>query len=351
MCTWAVNTVVEHYLNKGKDVYGCSMDCSKAFDMVEWVALFQGLMKKGVKAISIRLLMNIYKDQFCDVRWNGRFSSRFPISNGVRQGSVTSPILFSCYVDKLIKLLRASKVGCRIADEYFGVFIYADDIFLLSASRPGLQAMVKICEDFSKEHNLKFSTNPNPEKSKTKGIIFSRKAIDKTKIAPIMLCEDPLPWRDSLKLLGNTLDSDNQMKTDNDMKRCKFIGKIHSLNQEFGFASPEIKMKLLNIYTTSFYGSSLYKLYTNQCDKLYHAYNICVRRTFSVPRRTHNYLIETISQCMHPKVMICARFVKFVESLNTCKKSSILLLIKMVQDDNSTVCGKNLSEISKLCKV
>ena len=49
--------------------------------------------------------------------------------------------------------------------------------------------------------------------------------------------------------------------------------------------------------------------------------------------------------------MICTGFVKFVESLNKCKKSSILLLVKMVQDDNSTVCGKNLSEISKLCKV
>ena len=146
MCTWAVNTVIEYYLNKGKDVYGCSMDCSKAFDMVEWVALFQGLMKKGVKAISIRILMNIYKDQYCDVRWNGKFSHRFPISNGVRQGSVTSPILFSCYVDKLIKCLRESRIGCRIADEYFGVFIYADDIFLLSASRPGLQAMVNTCQ-------------------------------------------------------------------------------------------------------------------------------------------------------------------------------------------------------------
>mgnify|MGYP003326992013 CR=1 FL=1 len=168
MCTWAVNTVIEHYLNKGKDVYGCSMDCSKAFDMVEWVALFQGLMKRGVNALSIRLLVNIYKDQYCDVRCNGKFSNRFPISNGVHQGSVASPILFSCYVDKLIKKLRASNIGCRIADEYFGIFVYADDIFLLAASRPGLQAMVNICQEFAKEHFMQFSTDPDPSKFKTK---------------------------------------------------------------------------------------------------------------------------------------------------------------------------------------
>ena len=122
----------------------------------------------------------------------------------------------------------------------------------------------------------------------------------------------------------------------------KSIGKIHSLNQEFSYVSPEIKMKLMNIYTTSFYGSSLYRLYSSQCDKLYHAYNICVRNTFSVPRYTHKYLIETISQCMHPKVMICKRFVKFVESLNNCKKSSIWLLINLVKNDNRNVCGKKI---------
>ena len=121
--------------------------------------------------------------------------------------------------------------------------------------------MVNICDNFAKEHNLRFSTNSNPEKSKTKGIIFSTKGIDKATVAPIMLGSDPLPWMDSLKLLGNILDSDNSMKTDSDMKRCKFIGKINSLNQEFGFVSSEIKMKLLNIYTTSFYVSSLYTIF------------------------------------------------------------------------------------------
>ena len=327
---------------------GCSMDCSKAFDMVEWVALFQGLMKRGVKAIYIRILMNIYKDQYCDVRWNGKFSHKFTISNGVRQGSVSSPILFCCYLDRLIKILRNSGIGCRIASEYFGIFVYADDIFLLSASRPGLQAMVSMCEKFASEHNLKFSTNPDPEKSKTKGIIFCKRNSDKVNVAPIMLSNNPLPWRDSLKLLGNIMESDNSMKMDCDIKRCKFIGKIHSINQEFGFASPEVKMKLFNIYATSYYGSSLYQLYSDQCNKLYSAYNICVRDAFSVPRRTHNYLIETISECVHPKIMIMSRFVTFIDTLLKSNKPSLLFLANLVKDDNGTVCGKNLSKIAEL---
>ena len=82
------------------------MDCSKAFDMVRWKELFTELRKREVGAIFLRLLVFIYKNQLCEVRWNGSYSDRFPVSNGVRQGAVTSPIFFSVYVDKLIGALR-----------------------------------------------------------------------------------------------------------------------------------------------------------------------------------------------------------------------------------------------------
>ena len=48
---------------------------------------------------------------------------------------------------------------------------------------------------------------------------------------------------------------------------------------------------------------------------------------------------------------IFTRFVKFVNTLNKCNKSAIYFLIKLVQNDNSTVCGKNMAEIANLCNV
>ena len=36
MCTWAINTVVDYYNRHGRPVYACSMDLSKAFDLVAW---------------------------------------------------------------------------------------------------------------------------------------------------------------------------------------------------------------------------------------------------------------------------------------------------------------------------
>ena len=36
MCTWTATSVIDHYLSNGRVVYGCAMDLSKAFDMVQW---------------------------------------------------------------------------------------------------------------------------------------------------------------------------------------------------------------------------------------------------------------------------------------------------------------------------
>ena len=48
------------------------------------------------------------------------------------------------------------------------LFLYVDNIILLSPSRTGLQEMVKICENFAIATKLKFSTNIQIEKGKTK---------------------------------------------------------------------------------------------------------------------------------------------------------------------------------------
>ena len=132
--------------------------------------------------------------------------------------------------------------------------MYADDIVLLSLSRVGLQAMINVCERFAGENNIKFSTHPEPKKSKTKCIHFSKQ---KPELAKIMLNGDPLPWVDSALHVGNTLERSNSFVKDFCMKRGDFIGRVHSILQEFHFANPLVKMRMFSIYTTSFYGSCL----------------------------------------------------------------------------------------------
>ena len=120
-------------------------------------------------------------------------------------------MLFSIYINGLIVCLRRSGLGCSIDRFYFGVLGYADDLLLLSASRSGLQAMVSLCEEFAIQKKLKFSTNIDVNKSKTKCIIFTLLKQYRRNIAPIILNGNPLPWVDRVQHLGNTLDHSNNM--------------------------------------------------------------------------------------------------------------------------------------------
>ena len=351
MCSWTATTVIEHYNQGGCPVYACAMDLSKAFDLVEWVSMFKLLQEKGVSPIFVRILLFIYKNQTCDVKWNTSYSHRFSVVNGVRQGAVSSPLLFSIYIDGLITILRRSGLGCRIDSFYYGVLGYADDLLLMSASRTGLQAMVSMCEKFAKLRKLKFSTNDDPVKSKTKCLIFSKVKSARTNVAPIILNGDPLPWVDSVKHLGNILDYENSMKKDCLTKRGNLIGKVNSLFQEFTYVTPTVMMKILNIYATSFYGSSLWDLYSDEVTRIFSSWNVTVRNVYNIPWTTHRYLIEGVSNSVHPKTMMCSRLVKFLEGLKSCSKGSVRYLVNIVYNDKRTLTGRTVTKIARDCDV
>ena len=84
-------------------INGAAMDMCmcKAFDLVEWSELFLTLMEIEVNPIFLRLIMFIYTSQKCDVKWGSQYSERFSVSNCVRQGAVSSVIMFAVYIDQL----------------------------------------------------------------------------------------------------------------------------------------------------------------------------------------------------------------------------------------------------------
>ena len=341
MCTWAISAVIDHYNNQGREVFGCTADISKAFDMCSWLMLFKELFKNGISALILRVLLFIYINQACD----GHYSERFYVSNGVRQGAVSSCILFCIYLDILIKKLRNSGIGCHIEGEFAGIFVYADDIFLLSPSRPGLQAMISTSEEYASEYNFTFSTNVNPDKSKTKCIIFTKNQKLRTGIDEVILNGLPLPWVDQVNHLGNLVQFDNSFKSDCSMKKGKFVTKVHTLLQEFFFVPAEVMLKLIKIYATSFYSSSLWDLSSVESEKISTSWNKTVRMVFNLPYKTHNYLIEEISDSLHVKTMLWSRFVQFHESLINNKKPLIRLLASLSEDDIKTTHGRNIHKL------
>ena len=125
-CTLVLKDVISYFKNRGSDVYVCLLDASKAFDKIDHFILFKKLLKRKIPILTLKLLLNQYKNQVNRVCWNGTMSYSFKISNGVRQGSVLSSFLFCIYVDDLSIELNNSAIGCTIYDMLINHLLYAD---------------------------------------------------------------------------------------------------------------------------------------------------------------------------------------------------------------------------------
>ena len=68
MCTWAINTEIDHYNRLGRPIFSCSMYLSKAFDMVSWAKLYPKLLKRKISHLILRCLIHICSYQMCNVR-------------------------------------------------------------------------------------------------------------------------------------------------------------------------------------------------------------------------------------------------------------------------------------------
>ena len=171
MCSWGVIETVGYFLRNDSEVFGCSMDKSKAFDMCKFSILFNKLFNR-ISHIFLRIIMFIYMNQFSNVRWNSEVSSSFNIRNGVGQGKILAGFVYCFYRFQFFKILENSAYGCFIKDVYAGVFGYSDDDILLAPSISALQSMASIAETYFTEHGLSFSTDLDPRKSKTKCIAW-----------------------------------------------------------------------------------------------------------------------------------------------------------------------------------
>ncbi len=84
-------------------------------------------------------------------------SESFGATNGVKQASVLSPILFTLCLDDLIAELEVNGDGCRIGMKYFVIVGFADDLKLLSPSLLDSQRMLNICKAFLTSTGLTFN--------------------------------------------------------------------------------------------------------------------------------------------------------------------------------------------------
>ena len=344
-CSWLVTEVDNHFLRQGTCPIITLLDCTKAFDTCQFSTLFQRLLDRGMPAVVIRVIVRVYEDQYAWVKWGGSRSSTFSIVNGTRQGSILSPALFAVYVDELLVELRKLGVGCRVAGVFMGALGFCDDLLLLAPTRDAMQLMLDTHQRFAAKYNLQFSTDPNPDKSKTKCIFVCGRAKARQKPVNLMLDGKQLPWVESAVHLGHTLHQSGNMDKDIRIKRANFIDESVEVRETFEFASPTEVLQAVKLYVGSHYGSMLWDLGCDMATQYFNAWNTCVKLAWQVPRATRTYLVDHLLNCgqSNARMDILARYAKFVRGLQASPSMEVAVMCGVAKRDIRSVTGSNIA--------
>ena len=82
------------------------------------------------------------------IKWCNNSSDSFPVSRGIHQGVIISPLLFNLYTNPMIKKLNEIHPGYCLHGNIINNLCYADDTALFSPSLRGLQLFISCCVEF-----------------------------------------------------------------------------------------------------------------------------------------------------------------------------------------------------------
>ena len=212
-------------------VFSCFLDASKAFDIVKHSMLFTKLLRRGAPCYIVRLLMFWYAHQTMCVRWGGSVSSKFTVSNGVRQGGILSPFLFKVYMDDLSVNLKKCPTGCIAG------------------------GTVHVCGKYGLDHDIRFNSK------KSAVIIFRNSSVKDFSFPSFEMNGESIKEVPFVKYLGHVISAD--MKYDLDiMRKCRQLyAQGNALARRFNMCPDNVKVTLFRSYCSSLYTSQLWWKY------------------------------------------------------------------------------------------
>ena len=152
--------------------------------------------------------------------------------------------------------------------------------------------------------------------------------------------------------LGNTLTTEMskicpgmENSTDLLQKRTIFFKNVHELKQAYGFYDPKIICEIIRIFGTSFYGSPLWTINSEEHQKLFRSWNTVVKIIWDLPYSTHKRFIESLTEVPHLQSTLHSRYVGFISSLNNSSKPQIQVLFNMCYKNQMSNTGRNTSEL------
>lgn len=270
---------INYYTKRNTPVYACFLDLSKAFDLVAYDILWEKLEDIKLPKELTSIFQFWYGNQRNYVRWAGVMSEQYRLECGVRQGGLSSPTLFNLYMNNLIVKLSSIHVGCHIDGVCVNNLSYADDMVLLSASVCGLRKLMHVCQEYARDHGLRYNV------TKSQYMVFGAGSICPQFVPPVKLAGISLERVYKFKYLGHILLPDLKDHEDIERERRSLSIRANMLARRFARCSNDVKITLFRAYCTSLYTCSLWARYTQKSySDLRVLYNNAFRIVLGLPR-------------------------------------------------------------------
>ena len=239
---YTLHTIIKNRKFLKKDTFACFVDYRKAFDTVDRNCLWFKLMSLGIHGKIIHAVQSLYRSVECCVKVNDHLTDWFPVRNGVKQGSVLSPTLFSIYVNDLANEICNMQCGVDIDGMNISIMLYADDIVLLSDSEVNLQLMIDKLNDWC--HKWRLTVN----EAKTKVLHF--RSQNEIRSDYVFKCGDKtIEYECSYKYLGfwinEFLDITKSIK-EITKSASRALGAVYTKFLYAGGMTYDVYMKLIN---------------------------------------------------------------------------------------------------------
>ena len=166
---FAARQLQEKFREQNRELFSTYVDLTKAFDTVSRTGLWKIMAKFGIPEKFIAIIRSFHDEMQASVSVEGESSSAFQVSNGVKQGCVLAPTLFSIMFTGMLRIAFQDNTDCiavdwrtdggglfrlprlnaktKVCQAYLRDFLFADDCGLNANSQEAMQrTMDKLSE-------------------------------------------------------------------------------------------------------------------------------------------------------------------------------------------------------------
>ena len=150
-------------------------------------------------------------------------------------------------------------------------------------------------------------------------------------------------WSESVRHLGNCVDSTLSGSLDCRYKRSMFIGNVNKHISKFGHLQPHILINLFKTYCFFLFGSSTWRLNSAGFKGCTTAWNVWVQILLNLPNTTHAWLLGPMLNSVHMTCKLCICDLKCIYCMKNNDNDLVSSCFEYVPDNANSIFGNKIA--------